>query len=721
MFTRFNSPLGVFSSCLGVISVLLTAAPSYSSQLEEVVVSANYRNTELRQTVGSISVITEDVIAARAARHLEDILQAVPNVSWSAGSSRSRFIQMRGVGDLEQYYDPKYYPAVGIMLDGLELGDSANAGMLFDIAQVEVLRGPQGTRFGSSAHAGMINLKAQQPTDTFVGEVSGGYGNYESYNAGLVLSGPLSDTTKGRFAVRQTGSDGYTDNAFSGQDDSNDFDELSARSKIEWAPSDTSLYDLSLFYFDSNNGYDAWSLDNTRTTFTDQPGRDKQETMAASASGNWELSDSHLLQANISYLDTDLHQDYDADWASEALCVEFSCAYGSGGTTQEIFDRSRQRLIADLRLLGGKDNLTQGDSRYVLGVYANEGDEDFNYQFPSLGSPTFSTDSDYNTQRIAIYGEYERQFTDELSIIAGARIEQFEDDYADSNGFKTKNDESLWNAELSARYSLSDNSQLYATVARGAKPSGINTNASANRPFMSPIFQDFIADNLTFKDETLLNKEIGVRSRQLNGRLNVSLALFHTARDNAQLENWMWDEASSLWIGYLDSNSDATSYGLELESSLQLSDRVEIFANLGWLETEVEQIETFDLDVYDFVIKEDRDQAKAPNYQYNLGTRVAFTDALSVRVELEGQDSSFFGYYHDGELDSYDLVNASVNWSSGPVALGLWTRNLTDEDYAVHGLYFGVDPRDNFGAWNNQTYTQLGAPRTVGLDFRYAF
>ena len=137
-------------------------------------------------------MVGSDTITERAAQHLEDILNAVPNVTWAAGTSRSRFIQVRGVGDLEQYYDPKYYPSVGMMLDDLELGDSANAGMLFDVAQVEVLRGPQGTRFGASAHAGMINIRTNEPTDEFEGELSGGAGNYDSYNLGLILSGPLT-------------------------------------------------------------------------------------------------------------------------------------------------------------------------------------------------------------------------------------------------------------------------------------------------------------------------------------------------------------------------------------------------------------------------------------------------------------------------------------------------------------------------------------------------
>ena len=180
-------------------AILTTPLPLLAAAddvLEEVIVTANFRDTQLRDLAGSVSVVTQSTINERAAQHLQDILNAAPNVTWSAGSSRSRFVQIRGIGDLEQYYDPKYYPSVGMMLDQLELGDSANAGMLFDVAQVEVLRGPQGTRYGASAHAGMINIISNSPTEEFEGVLSGGAGNYDSYNLGLVVSGPLADTSR---------------------------------------------------------------------------------------------------------------------------------------------------------------------------------------------------------------------------------------------------------------------------------------------------------------------------------------------------------------------------------------------------------------------------------------------------------------------------------------------------------------------------------------------
>jgi outer membrane receptor for ferrienterochelin and colicin len=288
---------GLFLSTPGLSAQL----PTQGASLEEVVVTAKFRDTPLMDAIGSISVLPESTITERAAQHLQDILNAVPNVNWAAGASRARFVQIRGVGDLEQYYDPKYYPAVGVMLDDLELGDTANAGMLFDINQVEVLRGPQGTRFGASGHAGMIFMRSNAPTEHFEGALSGGVGNYASNNLGLVLSGPLNDTLSARLAVQQNNSDGYIDNEQQGSDNTNNIDELTSRGRVRWTPTESTQYEFSASYFDANNGYDPWSLDNNRTTNSDQPGEDSQKLATVTGAGDWTLNDNHAIAASLSY------------------------------------------------------------------------------------------------------------------------------------------------------------------------------------------------------------------------------------------------------------------------------------------------------------------------------------------------------------------------------------------------------------------------------------
>ena len=686
-----------------------------ADEMEEVIVTADFRQTELMRSAASVSVLGELEIQERGAQHLEEVLSAAPNVSWSTGASRSRFIQMRGVGDLEQYAEPKYYPAVGVVVDDLELGSAANAGMLFDVSQVEVLRGPQGTRYGASAHAGMIKINSNKPTDTFEAQLSGGAGSYDSYRYGVIFSGPLGETVNGRIALQQNKGDGFMRNRAVGRDDTSGYDEVTGRAQLSWQPGANSQYDFALFSFNSENGYDAYSLDNDRNSWSDQPGADEQDTVAFTARGEWQLGNTASLQAVATHLDSDLYYGYDADWVSPELCERYSCSFGYD-TAREIFDRDRSQNTLDIRLLGGGETLAEGDLRYVLGLYANSNDEDLDYAYPSAFFGLYESASRYETRRYALYGELEYGVSERLSLTGGLRVERFEDDYRDSNGVSEDNSESLYNGELSLQYSLGDNTFAYLTLALANKPGGVNVAASSQFAFMSPDFQGFMQGNLRFEDERLFSRELGLKTRLLDNRLAMRASLFYTTRDGAQLENWMWDEGAGLWIGYLDTQSDARAYGLELETTYDLGEAVQVFANLGWLETEVDTIRTFDLDAGDFVSKRNREQTKSPQYQYNVGVRALLPSGFSASIEAEGRDDSYYGYYHDGELGGYDLLNASLSWSNGDVTVNLWGRNLGDEVYASHGLYFGADPRDEVGAFSNQSYLQLGAPRTYGLD-----
>ena len=114
----------------------------------------------------------------------------------------------------------------------------------------------------------------------------------------------------------------------------------------------------------------------------------------------------------------------------------------------------------------------------------------------------------------------------------------------------------------------------------------------------------------------------------------------------------------------------------------------------------------------------DRDQTKAPEWQYNIGSNIYFTPQLSARLELEGRTDSYYGYYHNQKIPGYSLINASLGYTTGAFTIRVWGRNLTDKDYAVHGLYFGNDPRKEYV---NEAYRQFGEPRLYGIEVKYEF
>jgi iron complex outermembrane recepter protein len=121
-------------------AAVTTVAPG-SPPLEEIVVTASL----LGQTVGampaSVTVLDESTLAAAGLQHFADVLGLVPNLNWSGGTSRPRFFQLRGIGELEQYQGAPN-PSVGFLVDDIDLSGVGMPATLFDVEQVEVLRGP---------------------------------------------------------------------------------------------------------------------------------------------------------------------------------------------------------------------------------------------------------------------------------------------------------------------------------------------------------------------------------------------------------------------------------------------------------------------------------------------------------------------------------------------------------------------------------------------------
>ncbi len=695
-------------------SIQVSAQPNATSgntAIEEIEISADFFNTPLMQSANSVSAISSASIQMRGAQHLEEAFSSVPNLSWSSAGSRSRFVQLRGLGDLEQFQDPKYYPSVGINIDNIELGSNAAAASLFGIEQVEVLRGPQGTRFGSSGHAGLINLISGRPSEEFRTALSTGFGNYGQKNLGLISSGAISNELLGRLSLQQNEGDGYVKNRFLNSDKSNGYQEKNLRAMLEWQANDNLNLTFNLLHFNSANGYDSWSLDGIRDTQSDQPGKDNTELYAAAIGARWSINSNYELSLSYSLNNSKNDYAYDADWVNNNFCIsEPACTAFDFDQATESFDRDSSQQVLDIRLNSLNEKL-------VAGLYLKNSDEDLVYQYQSLFFGNFASVSDYSAKRYATYGQYQFELGDKLNLVSGIRLERYTDDYSDSNLFVSNSSENLLGGELSLEYVIND-TLLYASLTQSEKPGGVNTSASANAVWMSPLFQTFTADKLRFETETLINKEIGLKSYFFNNALSFRAALFHTARNQAQLESWMWDATAGLWIGYLDSTSDASNYGAEFEGNYQASNDLELFFSMGLLETEINQLSVFDLDLNSFVSRNNREQAKAPNWQYSVGGEYSINSNLKLKIEVEGRDQSYYGYYHDGQLDGYNLMHASINYQLGNIALTFWSRNLTNQDYAVHGLYFAADARNG---WQNEIYRQFGAPRTFGLNASYSF
>ena len=146
--------LASWSACSG----LCAAAPA-DDVLEEVVVTATFREQSLLEVPVSASRSSiEQQLRDRGQQHFEDVLAGVPNLHWAGGTSRPRYFQIRGIGEREQY-EGAPNPSVGFLIDDIDFSGIGMPATLFDVDRIEVLRGPQGMRYGANALAGLIVMR----------------------------------------------------------------------------------------------------------------------------------------------------------------------------------------------------------------------------------------------------------------------------------------------------------------------------------------------------------------------------------------------------------------------------------------------------------------------------------------------------------------------------------------------------------------------------------
>ena len=293
--------------------VILTAPHLTQAQepaLEEVVITAALMASDGNRV--STSSLGNAEKTLRAAVHFEDLLTIIPNVSASAGASRQRFFQIRGMGERSQFIEP-INPSVVILQDGVDISGLGAALTAFDTAQVDVLRGPQGSLMGAGALAGLINVTTASPTNKTAALVGVGIESYGGRRANVIANTGLTDTLSMRLAHQRYESDGWIDNTFLDVSNTNHRDERTSRFSMRHDYG-TDIIDVGVTRLDIDNGYDTFSLDNTRQTLSDEPGEDSLELTSAFI--RWRHSGEAIdSQLQFSGVDADSIYSYDEDWS----------------------------------------------------------------------------------------------------------------------------------------------------------------------------------------------------------------------------------------------------------------------------------------------------------------------------------------------------------------------------------------------------------------------
>ncbi|WP_076918891.1 TonB-dependent receptor [Pseudoalteromonas sp. SK18] len=681
----------------------LFAAPIYANaddtELEKIIVTGDFQQESIQTLSASASLFSENEMNQRGATYLDEMLASAANVNFAAGASRGRYIQIRGVGLRSQFVDP-INPSVGLVIDGINYSGLGGSSLLFDIDQVEIYRGPQGTRFGADGMAGMIQMQSANATSDPSLKLHIGAGTYNSHEAGLAASTGLTDDTSARVSYFRRKSDGYVDNLYLDKP-TQDQDEQVARFKLNSQLTAHLNSELNLHYIDINNGYDAFTLDNSRNSLADQPGEDNQQSYAIGLNNTYTGFDAFDVNLNLSAIDTELFYSFDEDWVCNDSSKPQLCAAGlhpDGYSSTDIYSRDRDDQALDLQFTGKAGN-------WVAGIYYQNRDVDLERQYTWLANPFAST---YETNNIAAYGQLATKIGPKTTLITGLRIEQYQGDYTDSNGFIEETDDIMLGGKIALEYQVIDRTMIYTSITRGYKAGGINSEALAKAKDEGlSLDADFFKQHTSFDPEYLWSGEFGVKGSSLDDKFTLRLAAFYMHRDNIQLKSWQVSDQQ--FTGYVANASSGSNYGLEIEGSYLLTDNLLISGSAGYLDTKIN----------DFVTKsglnqDGREQAQAPKYQYAFSARYNVTDELYAMLGIEGKDDYYFSDSHNAQAPNTNLVNASLGYEAESWAVRAWARNVFDETVPTRGFEFGNNPLDGY---TSQTYIQLGEPRVAGVTF----
>lgn len=719
------------------LMLMIAMAPPLTAEekkegIEEIVVTAEFREATLQETDISMTVMNAKTLDEMGATTPNDIGDFVPNIKiHEMPGKMGAAIGIRGFrnGETISTFDPK----VAVYLDGVLMSKSTGAAFdVLDLERIEVLRGPQGTLYGRNTVGGAINLITKKPTDELTGKIATTLGDYGQRDITATLNVPLvgpngvlGNSGDSRLNLKATvGSlkrDGYWDNNFSGalNDDLGDKDREVGHVQLEWLPTEG----LSFLYAYDNSDIDetGWPMRLTAYNPAIAPGLapyvstggssdhplDFRQFMQGEAEGH-SLTVDWAINDDLSLVSISAFRKFEVDNAQDSDGSPLFLFHTISGDEVEDFTQ-------ELRLVG-----SAMDSRldYVAGAYYMDEDIKEIYTvniLPSAGYTESGTTASAKNEIWALFGEATYGLTERLDLTLGLRYTEEDREMSRVDtlvipalGRNTatrlpdvSEDFENISGTVSLAYQWTDDIMTYAKVSRGYASGGFNPRAPDSASYQAG-----------YDEETVWNYEIGWKTTWLDSRLQVNGAIFYADYRDLQVT-----VITAAGRGTISNASDAQIQGLELEVQARPMENLEIGAGYGYLDPEYKNyiLPTTGQDVSNIY-----QWAQAPDNTFSAYGRYTVPDFLSAgdlvfRVDYSWTDDRSILAAPDNWADCYDLVNARValNNIRGPgdtrINIALWGKNLTDQVYYTSG--YNLTANLGFRAM------AVSEPRTYGMDF----
>ena len=702
------SHIGYYTIELAAINEMVVILEEKVIDTEEIIVHAGLTDETLQRIASSVTVFTKRDITENGGEHFQFLTDYIPNFNWTGGTSRPRYFQIRGVGERSHYFGegpPNF--SVGFVLDDIDLSGLGMAGILHDIEQVEVFKGPQSSVYGPNTMAGLIMLRSTTPQDSFESNLTATYGSDNHYRLGLVSNVKIIRGLSLRVSGLKNYSDGFRENISKNTTNSNKRDELLLRTKLKYQPNEKLVLVGTVMIANLDNGYDAWAPDNNQdfTTYSNDQGQDSQKSTAFSLRANLVLSNRVTLTSITSFSETDLTHSYDGDWADDTYWYDnHNFDPEVEGWSYEFFDsnaKNRTSLTQELRASIGS---------FIIGGYYKHLKEQDNASGYLFGGVATEGTGAYDFNVLAGYAQYAYHFSSVLRLIGNFRYETNKIIY---NGTYLGYDAALPPVEFDLEHSMvgfkgalqyqdDQFTSYYLSFAQGYKSGGVNQ-------------QPFLAEkNRPFKPEYIQNMELGFKRMMDNysDRLTVFIGNRRDQQVSVSSQQVSGDPNS---FYYFTSNAGSGRLGgLEWDHDHVITSNVRLTASLGYLDTKVEEF-SYQMDSTTIGIGGNRAAAMAPKLTGSFGFDWRDKSGLFARTDLTYKDNYYFSDSHNQISNSYFLINLSFGKTIDAATITFWARNIFDKRYAIRGFYFGLIPPD----YPDELWLSYGDPRQIGLTFDY--
>ncbi|MDC1160463.1 TonB-dependent receptor [Luminiphilus sp.] len=723
---------------LGLGVIFLTGSVSVLAQdsaLEEVVVTATKRSVALQDLAGSANVLGADKLGPGGIQEVRDMQVEIPNLSLGDQFGFAR-VFMRGIGMTS--IDIGGEGAVAFLQDGAIIPRPAAQLMgMFDLDQVEVLRGPQGTLYGRGATGGAINMVTAKPGKELGGYLSVTAGNYSLAQFKGAIDVPMGDALSMRLAASLDSRDGYGNNIFTGSD-INDRDASAYRATFVYDAGGPLTATLSAQYYeeDDNNyafsyfgqsegssipvpfgvpilggntvgmaGGGFYDINSDQEPINDRDGQLINLTIDYAFNDSWSLKSITSSQSMDRFLRDDLDST-DANLFGQNNYTEESDSFGQ----ELILNYSSDRLDVLSGVMYFEEDL-YGEVRVPLTNLC------FLLAPDACGTPigdflnggNYLQDGEVDIEAWGAYVEANYSISDKWSLIAGLRYNYEERDGTGSFIFDAislnvpTNQRASWNdltPRITLQYSPNDNMLLYATYTEAFKSGVINTGSTS--PPLDP--------------ETVDAFEVGLKGQNASGTLRYSVAAFFYDYQDMQIS--FVDETST--VSTVNA-AEAENSGIELEVDGSLGNGFAFDFYLTYLNAEYQEFFNGDY-ANGFAITDlsGNTLPNAPESTAKLGLTwegAVAGGTLTVRGEAYYQDDVYFTEWNrkDAYQKSYEQFNASMDYSwNDQWLLSLWGRNLSDEEVMSNNIITAP-------LYDSLRVGAVLPPRTYGATVTYQF